>query len=1192
MLFQPSNIYPSTFSGIGAGTVDVTQGLNVSWQVNGDTPMTDYQIRIYQNDTDSTLMYDSGKQAVTPAFEPHDKYGNPTFFNTLISAASLSSAGIVNGYQYGYKMLITQWWDTNDYVEQTSVSVFITRSTPTLVIDAIPNPVATNSITITATYTQDEGDPISTVEWVFAQAGSESTPIKETGAISTQVLSFEADGLITGNTYSIMCNIVTSNGMEASTGFVQFNVSYPSITGDIGCQVAQMKNSSAVYLSWNQIGGNVLKYPYEDSTKTVNGITFTVNDEGNVTASGTASADATFDLESGTLSALKLYAGEKLLITTLNDSVSIQVTETDAYGNVVSTVTGTDPLQYIVPETENTLTFSVLVKNGQVLSSETLQPMMYIEDDITAINDLTITMTPVQDLHGYANPWPAGGGVSKCPTFADGTHTLSNGLTVNISNGKITINGTPSGEGVYQESIQSTVLPSDAYVSLNNPSASYNTALVFINGSTQVATAVPAPANRTVQPTGLSGATVNALRIYFNGSGSFDNFELSPIVHSGAAAQPYSPYENLCLITGHESATVWHTGVNIWDEQWENGYYNRATGEKDGNSNTTYFRSKNYIPCVPNTSYYFKAPSVHASNTTYYAVLFYDADKNYISAINSGIGNTVQTTPQNAQFMTFYIEVGTSGATYNNDISINYPSSDTEYAKHRDTQYHVEFPVLGKNMLDPSEIELYSGVIYFAYRNTGFILKANTAYTFSLPSNVSQLSIADKSGSPNLVAANNARSVTYTPTEDTEVCFRVDFGTATVTDDWQLELGSSASAFEPYTTTVYQGTLDIVSDVLQLTGKKYTISSSDLSPSTLPSKEGNLWRVFFKRPIYDSDNTYKSGLCDKYVVKESYTDVNNTNNSIGFNNSTGVQCLIRNDTFASSADVVASFPIEFLYPLATPIEFHLTPHEMALFFGANNVWSDAGTVTLNYTTNMGRKETLSGDIVSFSDSNAVVIPEPVYRPGVLGVEVYRYSQDDPILRRVYSFTGDTSSLLDYYAPSQKPVSYLFVAHGSSEDVFVVTDQFKPTFWFYSILLCSQDSNGNYHVEKEYVFNNNEPTIQKNFTPYPNRQPASSLYKTGKVTGYIGTVSGAKVYTDSISLQNAIYAISTSPMTKFIKTRKGDVIMMDTASSIQMKTDDNTVQQALKATVDWVEMGDTEGLSIVSVPNDSFWPINS
>ena len=74
------------------------------------------------------------------------------------------------------------------------------------------------------------------------------------------------------------------------------------------------------------------------------------------------------------------------------------------------------------------------------------------------------------------------------------------------------------------------------------------------------------------------------------------------------------------------------------------------------------------------------------------------------------------------------------------------------------------------------------------------------------------------------------------------------------------------------------------------------------------------------------------------------------------------------------------------------------------------------------------------------------------------------------------------------------------------------------------------------------------------------------------------------------MQNAIYDISVSNLDKFLKSRKGDVIKVDTASSIQMKTEDNTTQQALKATIDWVDVGDSSDVSIVSVPQDGFWPL--
>ena len=254
MLFQPSNISPSTLSGIGAGTVDVTLGLTVSWQVNGDTPMTAYKITIYQNDTASTEKYTTGKISLSsPYFQPHDKNGNPQFFSTQISAANLSAAGIVNGYANGYKLLITQWWSANDYVEQTSASVFNTLKNPVLTIDTISG--TSMAETITATYSQAQGDPISTVEWVFAVAGSEDNPLKQTGTVTTQILSFDVDGLMDGGTYSIECNVVTAGGVYISTGFIQFTVSYSVTAEQVTYTLGQLKGSNGVYLTWNAMTG-------------------------------------------------------------------------------------------------------------------------------------------------------------------------------------------------------------------------------------------------------------------------------------------------------------------------------------------------------------------------------------------------------------------------------------------------------------------------------------------------------------------------------------------------------------------------------------------------------------------------------------------------------------------------------------------------------------------------------------------------------------------------------------------------------------------------------------------------------------------------------------------------------------------------------------------------------------------------
>ena len=82
---------------------------------------------------------------------------------------------------------------------------------------------------------------------------------------------------------------------------------------------------------------------------------------------------------------------------------------------------------------------------------------------------------------------------------------------------------------------------------------------------------------------------------------------------------------------------------NLWDEEWELGLYSNVDGSKA--NSTTNIRSKNYIPCLPNTNYYFKA---NVGNR----VCFYDKNKNFI-LIDYDKQNAIFTTPSNCYYITF-----------------------------------------------------------------------------------------------------------------------------------------------------------------------------------------------------------------------------------------------------------------------------------------------------------------------------------------------------------------------------------------------------------------------------------------------------------------------------------------------------------------------------------------------------------
>lgn len=255
MLFQPTNIFPSSRGGMGNGTIDATKDLVVSWQVNGNSPMVAFQIVIYKNDAASTQVYSTGKLTDGTPFYGTNYAGNVQFFTHAISASTLSSAGITNGNEY--KLVITQWWGSTDEqsVTQTSAAAFITRSTPVLTLDNVPDTMAARDYTFTANYEQAQGDTLNWIRWQIAFADDTANPFYDTQNIyGTAQLQTYYDGFFRGNEYAVRVRIQTENGIEADTGWVSFAVEFDSnpLSGIVKASKA-CDGRSAVLVEWPAI---------------------------------------------------------------------------------------------------------------------------------------------------------------------------------------------------------------------------------------------------------------------------------------------------------------------------------------------------------------------------------------------------------------------------------------------------------------------------------------------------------------------------------------------------------------------------------------------------------------------------------------------------------------------------------------------------------------------------------------------------------------------------------------------------------------------------------------------------------------------------------------------------------------------------------------------------------------------------
>lgn len=135
---------------------------------------------------------------------------------------------------------------------------------------------------------------------------------------------------------------------------------------------------------------------------------------------------------------------------------------------------------------------------------------------------------------------------------------------------------------------------------------------------------------------------------------------------SGGNGTPSTPIPLVPLT----ELNVTRTGVNIWDEEWEEGYYNWTTGVKETSS--LRIRNKNVIAVTP-------AITVFNSNSGYAVdYFFYDQNGLFVQPIYKAAGNQSIVVPNDCYYMNFSV-YATYGNVYHDDISINYPSTDTSY---------------------------------------------------------------------------------------------------------------------------------------------------------------------------------------------------------------------------------------------------------------------------------------------------------------------------------------------------------------------------------------------------------------------------------------------------------------------------------------------------------------------------------
>ena len=193
------------------------------------------------------------------------------------------------------------------------------------------------------------------------------------------------------------------------------------------------------------------------------------------------------------------------------------------------------------------------------------------------VKDLTVGIEPVQDLHGYENPWPAGGGKNLIGGGSGGTIS---GVTFTINaDGSISTSGTAT-DGVELEINDANArtlkfASGEKFILTGCPSGGSSSTYrlrvgKFYNGTRYGTYTYDSGSGATFDPSASAPAEVlssgecdmTARLIVYNGT-NMSGLTFKPMLRKSTETDAtFAPYSNICPISGWTGCNISHSGVD------------------------------------------------------------------------------------------------------------------------------------------------------------------------------------------------------------------------------------------------------------------------------------------------------------------------------------------------------------------------------------------------------------------------------------------------------------------------------------------------------------------------------------------------------------------------------------------------------------------------------------------------------
>lgn len=452
---------------------------------------------------------------------------------------------------------------------------------------------------------------------------------------------------------------------------------------------------------------------------------------------------------------------------------------------------------------------------------------------------------------------------------------------------------------------------------------------------------------------------------------------------------------NIRPISGWDGVEVVRCGKNLFDKSnITTGYLYQYTGE-----------------IKPNVNYAITQIRINPGDIIVYSGLtgakgspcglwFLDDKKEFISCPNTQLNARPFTVPSGVSYLGFTVCIS-SNPNYRDidtaqvEIVPSITSTPTAYEPYTALTFPVTFPATGKNLFDlkwllTSTGSLTDGVLtdsmYRLMQSFGTAAGGmpNTDYESQIA-----VSVTAKTGQEYSTSGRGftIKAVYDDETEGTLVYFSntvTDFTTVTGVStagkkvvklyldygsggsnvwhikDLMIVKGSTVQAYEPYTTTLYGGYVDLVSGELvqewerQFVDKNSQIGIFPWGGIMTDSVSGQEYAsVLFRRgslgrPI---NNTWQYCYCDKLPLASGRV----INTAYMYDGDTYGACIsLPTSLIGTTIEEVEAYmennTFDFVYKLKSPIRYQLTPQQIKTLKGINNVYSDADSAEVKFWT--------------------------------------------------------------------------------------------------------------------------------------------------------------------------------------------------------------------------------------------------